>query len=886
MARRTQGRIIVSSDSEETTDGESTTNGAGNAGNVGGRAPTSSGQDGRGNTKGTPAGVVQVRRQRKQTQTCTESLNDTIEARGSRPPAGRAARVTDTTTMTSIRSDAASSSTQPALRRTTRQTARLASSVSAKSDERVKSLDAWPSASAEPMSVETCTAAKGSNKRTYASRTRSKPVPDSNETPASTGTSKDSVFHVSSDPESADVAKTSKRGGLSKPSPARPTTGRTTLAKRRKVESGNILEQLKAQNETARNVMESASTAPPARRKRFVIPGDSKHTATTPSEAVPDTKLWIDQYEPSSEEELAVNNKRIADVRDWLLKAITAPHSRAGRAGSSRTPKVLVLTGPCGAGKTAVVRMLAKDMALEIVEWSNPVNTNAMNLDAQEPLREGDYRRPYPGQYLSLSGAFKDFLGAAAKTPALSFHPGTTAASDAEDSDRQFYPSPSSLPIPKVRSNTPKIILIEDLPNVSHLATRSAIHSAIRSYVRSPRSRYPLVFIVTDVAAIDVNEGRRRMNQDGIITPRILIPPDVLSSAACKQISFNPIAPTYLVKALTRISELNFRFPHHAAYRPDKEMIQLIAKSSGGDIRCAINALQFLTLRDLKGMKAAMKAGKSKTAAKSEENSTMLEFVGTREVNLAIFHSLGKILYSKRTDGQFVNDTSSAQVSDLPPFLAQHRRPPLENNPENVIAASNLDAESFALFLHQNCLHFFADVDEVANAADYMSLTDTLCGNWQNIPALSPYIASIASRGLCFSHTHPVPPQRFRQLHRPDIWALTRVKQELQANVRGAALEWARDGCKEEGLDRRSVNAPLTGMKSKIAYVQWSGQAYFPRTAAMYSESALCHDILPYMHIINSGQAQQQQGLYRSSSALGQQLDRVSLCMYSHRRSR
>ena len=34
---------------------------------------------------------------------------------------------------------------------------------------------------------------------------------------------------------------------------------------------------------------------------------------------------------------------------------------------------ILLMTGPAGAGKTATVRVLAREMQLEVQEWTNPV---------------------------------------------------------------------------------------------------------------------------------------------------------------------------------------------------------------------------------------------------------------------------------------------------------------------------------------------------------------------------------------------------------------------------------------------------------------------------------------------------------------------------------
>lgn len=46
---------------------------------------------------------------------------------------------------------------------------------------------------------------------------------------------------------------------------------------------------------------------------------------------------------------------------------------------------ILVLTGPAGTGKTAVLRMLAKEMGLDIVEWINSVNENNLIRRADLP---------------------------------------------------------------------------------------------------------------------------------------------------------------------------------------------------------------------------------------------------------------------------------------------------------------------------------------------------------------------------------------------------------------------------------------------------------------------------------------------------------------------
>lgn len=53
---------------------------------------------------------------------------------------------------------------------------------------------------------------------------------------------------------------------------------------------------------------------------------------------------------------------------------------------------MLILTGPAGSGKTTVLRMLAKEMGLHIVEWINSVNEN--NIIRRPPIPGKESWRP------------------------------------------------------------------------------------------------------------------------------------------------------------------------------------------------------------------------------------------------------------------------------------------------------------------------------------------------------------------------------------------------------------------------------------------------------------------------------------------------------------
>lgn len=59
---------------------------------------------------------------------------------------------------------------------------------------------------------------------------------------------------------------------------------------------------------------------------------------------------------------------------------------------------------------------------------------------------------------------------------------------------------------------------------------------------------------------------------------------------------FNPIASSLLTKALSRILSVEAASEGNRGFQqPTKEVLQTLVETSGGDVRSAINALQFAT---------------------------------------------------------------------------------------------------------------------------------------------------------------------------------------------------------------------------------------------------------------------------------------------------
>jgi len=102
-------------------------------------------------------------------------------------------------------------------------------------------------------------------------------------------------------------------------------------------------------------------------------------TATTKGFFTSDSsQLWVDKYSPQNKDELAVHKKKISEVESWLLSKLNSPSGKVG-AG------IALLTGPPGVGKTATVQALARELQLDLHEWSNPTaNTSTSSKDWKE----------------------------------------------------------------------------------------------------------------------------------------------------------------------------------------------------------------------------------------------------------------------------------------------------------------------------------------------------------------------------------------------------------------------------------------------------------------------------------------------------------------------
>ncbi|XP_064385945.1 cell cycle checkpoint protein RAD17-like isoform X2 [Halichondria panicea] len=456
---------------------------------------------------------------------------------------------------------------------------------------------------------------------------------------------------------------------------------------------------------------------------------------------------WAAKHQPKTAVDLAVHKKKIEEVQQWLEFALspTAHHP------------IVLLTGPPGCGKTATLQALSYDLSFSVVEWVNQVNSTKIEVSDDMTL--------FPE---SQSRQFLMFLTRANRYPTLHLGGGD---------------SPYT---------TRKVVLVEEFPN-AFLRDPCEFHRLIKSISRS--LIYPLVLISSET-----HHGN---------SSNKLFPTSLLAELNIHTISFNPVAHTSLVKTLQKISTLECAATGRGVrgaeggkfHMPPREVIERLADSSAGDVRSAVNALQFTCLRDstdlLSGGPHPPRTDKRSVKLLRQRSSSSgrlkrhgsTDFskpfsIGGRDCSLFLFRALGKILYCKR-------DTEAETTPTLPARLQLCERLPLLVNPEEVLEHCQLSSEMFALYLQQNYLAFFDSMDDATEGIAYLSDADLLSRFWSDSKetraVLQSYAGSVSCRGLMFSNRSTAG-GKWRPLHKPQWNSVKKQYFENCSTARGLFL--------------------------------------------------------------------------------------------------
>ena len=602
--------------------------------------------------------------------------------------------------------------------------------------------------------------------------------------------------------------------------------------------------------------------------------------------------LFTDAHAPKSSQDLAVHKKKVDEVRDWLKRADVSL-----QLGLPPTPRLLVLSGPPGAGKSAVLRVLAEELGFETCEWLEP---RALSWDdADGEPRPPPYDGGGGGRSSTNSAAnhprvaaFATFLRDSLRTLSLCVGPASGGGGGASAAGSSSGGSRRRL-----------VVLDELLPPTGEQSgkgkddARDAQIALIRRAL--PTARFPLALVLSTDASNTVHHLVEQLKGDAS------------SHSLVSEIKVNAVADTFLSKALKDVCA--------------KERLELtqsdlasLVTTANGDLRHALHALQFLAAgvprrggaakpaakkggkRALGADKAAGAGGDGKGGAGAASSRAMPD-AAERDKFPDMFRAIGSILHRPAKRVKLLAEEPNKQHS----AAQQEQRPPQRYNghgrfgisfgdddwldgggdnssttgsggsatsqpndqkphtlltvdpdfePERVIESSALEEPSAAAFLHQNYVECFSSMDDLAEAANYFSdahvLTDAQKRRPWQLPLL-PYIASIAGRGVVTTNVNPAP-SKFLQTRKPQLFQVERDGLERKRRAVNA-FHSASEAMRLHGALGGAFGSGNGGGNGGMGIVE---------CGVMHGATSLTIEILPALKLIATPQGVEQQRLF------------------------
>ena len=303
------------------------------------------------------------------------------------------------------------------------------------------------------------------------------------------------------------------------------------------------------------------------------------------------------------------------------------------------------------------------------------------------------------------------------------------------------------------QSRSATLILLDDLPYLHTPDAKARFRNMLQQHIQ--HTSVPTVWIVSDVV-----EGKY---QHGWLEDLV-----DLSSPLVRVAQINPPTQARFGKLLQKTVQ------GHHSNSLTKEALADLYERTGGDVRAALNTLQYQQVGEYDRSKCSSDGTRSPSR---------------RDKKLSTFHALGKLLYAKRVPPTETSKTAPNGVDSSSDSEMTTSLPPLSFDPETVVEQSGTEVRHVLSFVAYHAVDFFTDVTELSTAMDDFSnaayMLDQQLHHYarQHQQQLSMYAASWTSRAVANANRHPAA-TKFRHLSAPAVY---QVERKRQANAQHLA---------------------------------------------------------------------------------------------------
>ncbi|KAH9529360.1 Cell cycle checkpoint protein rad17 [Dermatophagoides farinae] len=452
-------------------------------------------------------------------------------------------------------------------------------------------------------------------------------------------------------------------------------------------------------------------------------------------------------HQPESSKELAVSKAKLNELKDWMM--LYFDHSNH----QTKSP-FLLLNGPSGSGKTITLKVLARELRIKIEElpvtsmFDNYISTLFVNDDENTTTQNNVIMSYQDGNQMNRMKKFLNNLN-------------------------RYRNS-----IYDIRNNKRKILIIKEIPGI-FLTKPDLLHEELKSYkMKSNQSAMivPIVFIISSTAQGENLEQK-------------ILPKHIMNLLNFKTITFKPISDTCLSKVIEN-------FP--VGNSLNRSQIQEIISVSSGDVRHALNYLQFKYSSSDKNVKRTKKLKYAIRAPRENVNSINCD----RNDSLTLSHAIAKILYAKRleTSEEFVIE----YIRKYPNCDKSKLRNPLkECKPDEIAELANISYDQLIDWVYENYQDFIHDPYDLEKCSNCLqALCDsTYSGidNYSERDSFQDIQTSIAIRGMLFNLngdnyayknyiekpvlSHEKKINQFRSLNPPKTFNLNKILTNYRAKI-------------------------------------------------------------------------------------------------------